>query len=71
LLAQALFPPSHRAIVGFMIVSRQMQHSVQRQNLDFFRRRVAEAACILGRDIGGNRHISSESFRGEVRRRKR
>ena len=37
------------------------------QNLDFFRRRVPEAVCILGRDFGGDRDISGESSRSEVR----
>jgi len=41
----------HLAMIAFVIIPGEMQHSVQRQNFDLFRRRVSEQARIVGRHL--------------------
>jgi hypothetical protein len=45
-------------MVALVIISREMQHSVQHQNLDFAHRGMAQAACVLLRDLSGNCDIA-------------
>jgi len=54
-----------------MIVSREMKHAVENQNLDFLRRRMAQPACVLFRDLRRNRDIARQSADKVRIRRKR
>ena len=51
-LPQALFCTRHLAMITFVIITGEMQHSMQRQNFNLFRWRVSEQARILRRHLG-------------------
>src|SRR5579883_392291 len=48
-------------MIGFVVKTGQVQHAVQHQDLDFFRRRVAQPARILRGDLRRDRNLSSEA----------
>ena len=47
-------------MIALMIVSGEMKHSVQSQNLDFLRRRMAQQACVLPGNFRRNRDIARQ-----------
>ena len=56
---QCAFLRRHRAIIGFVIVSGQMQHSMQDQHLQLVCRRMAIAFRVFGGNLGGDGDISA------------
>ena len=58
--AQLRFLARHFTIIALMVKARQMQYSVQRQNLDFLRRGMPEAERILKRNVGGDRDLARQ-----------
>ena len=52
----------HLPLVPLMIVSSQMQQTMQDENLHFLRCAVPESACTLCRDLGRNRNLAGEFF---------
>jgi hypothetical protein len=50
-------------MIALMIVSGEVKHSVQDQNLDFLRLRMAQLSCVLSGDLGRNRNITRQGVR--------
>jgi hypothetical protein len=60
LLAQAKFLARHRAVVGLVIVSAEVEDAVQDEHLQFLRQRVFEAASVGGGDVAGDHDVAGK-----------
>ena len=58
--AQLCFFPRHLTIIALMIKARQMQDSVQGQNLDFLRQRDVLDDGVLTRNVGGDGDVARQ-----------
>src|SRR5579863_4421209 len=67
---QTRFLPGHLTVIPFVVVSRQMQHAVQRENLDFFHCTMPVAPRVVRSNFRRDCDISSEP-RTPVSSRKR
>jgi hypothetical protein len=57
-VSQSLLPALHRAVIGFVIVSRKMQQAMQHQDLDFCAERVAAFLSLPARCGNADRQIA-------------
>jgi hypothetical protein len=58
-----LLDPIHFAVVGFVIVPKQMQRAVKHQDLEFARKSTAVLSCISARRGGRDGDITKISLR--------
>lgn len=71
--AQLGFFPRHPSIIALVIETRQMQDSVQDQDLDFIGGRMAKPGCVFGGDFRADGDLSARdnSLASHRSRRKR
>ena len=67
--AQPALLPFHLPMIALMVEARQMQNSMQRQNLHFVRGRVSQLRRALLRHVCGNRNLACQSQRSGCPRR--
>jgi hypothetical protein len=68
---QSAFFASHLAIIALVIETCQMQDAVQRQYFHLVRNGMPQAPSVLSRDVGGNCHVSGNTFCPSTRRQRR
>src|SRR5439155_25419804 len=61
--SQMLFLPRHFAAVACMIISCEMQDSMQSQDSNFLRNRMPQSARIPSGDVERNRNIAGKAIR--------
>jgi len=60
LSAKVFLLASHFAAIALMIVSRQMQNAMQREDFNLFWKRMSQAPGVLGGDFGRDGHIAGK-----------
>ena len=62
--AEAALDPAHPSAIAFVVVAKQVQQAVQRQDAPLGELRVSGLACLAARHAAGDHDISETRTRG-------